>query len=49
LIFLLNIITNSSDKHDPLTVEEEKRFFERAVKGDTAVFENIYRSYVKEN
>ena len=44
----MNIITHSSAKQDRLTVEEEKRLFERAVKGDTAAFEKIYRFYVKE-
>ena len=48
MIFLLNIITNYSAKQDRLTGEEEKRLFERALKGDTAAFEKIYRSYVKE-
>ena len=48
MIFLLNIITNNSAKQDRLTIEEEKQLFERARKGDTAAFENIYRSYVKE-
>jgi RNA polymerase sigma-70 factor (ECF subfamily) len=48
LIFLLDIITHSSAKQDRLTVEEEKRLFERAMKGDIAAFEKIYRSYVKE-
>jgi RNA polymerase sigma-70 factor (ECF subfamily) len=48
LIFLLDIVTHYSAKQNRLTVDEEKRLFERALKGDAAAFEKIYRSYVKE-
>jgi RNA polymerase sigma-70 factor, ECF subfamily len=48
LIFLLNIISNNSTKQSRLTSEEENELLEKALKGDTAAFEKIYRSYVKE-
>jgi RNA polymerase sigma-70 factor (ECF subfamily) len=48
LIFLLNIITNHQAKQSRLTAEEEKQLLAKSLKGDTAAFEKIYRSYVKE-
>jgi len=48
LIFLLNIVADHQAKQGRLTAEEEKHLFARALKGDTAAFEKIYRSYVKE-
>jgi RNA polymerase sigma-70 factor, ECF subfamily len=48
LIFFLDIITNHQAKRSRLTGEEEKQLLERALRGDTEAFENIYRSYVKE-
>jgi len=48
LIFLLNITSNKSARQSRLTPEEENELFYKALKGDTAAFERIYRTYVKE-
>jgi RNA polymerase sigma-70 factor, ECF subfamily len=48
LIFLLNIASNKSARQSRLTPEEENELFDKALKGDTAAFERIYRTYVKE-
>jgi RNA polymerase sigma-70 factor, ECF subfamily len=48
LIFLLNIISSTSVKQSRTTSEEENKLFGKALKGDTAAFEQIYRTYVKE-
>ena len=48
LIFILNIITQNPATQNRLPVEEEKQLVDRALKGDTAAFEKIVRSYVKE-
>ena len=48
MIFFLDIITHHQAKRSRLTGEEEKQLLEKALRGDTEAFENIYRLYVKE-